>query len=566
MKISKTETVSDSGGKVNEEEHDYNNDLRLARRLKRRRIASENFRLTCGSYKASKQTINSDIKNNKNKGSVAEVVLLDSDYEGFLNDMAQEVDVDSDAGCADNVNGVDKDDVGEVLDPHYMIFLENLKEDGKSFVLELALGNGTSIVVRYEEENDSRNGLGVENLEDHQSEQNIETENILRSQLDKENNENPRVLRSNLARQMTESRGTVLRSNSRWRKTESRRQNLRGTSGREANGSASILNDVVEREKTQRSRTLRSNPRREDNGNVSILNVVKKEKTESPRTLRNNLRRENNKTRTILHGVVKREKVENSRPRRNVSRGEDRKTQNGLRDVETIDKKSLMAMENVKTETKGHVSCSANDFSGKRCRSNFVDKSYLQFANSLMKDGQNFLCTPEGGNKMAKDGDEGSSSDSEVIILDNDPILNGKSTPFESSKFCAPCVVIDDEGIMECHGSKQSQFRETLMAKLQMPFDNKECDALFRDASQRKPKQGARELRGRTVVFPADSDMPSYLELHDSLAKKVNQAGRDRRKILNLLRGFFYWLKNLSKEGAFLPWMDSQCLSTLPPV
>ncbi|XP_031272299.1 uncharacterized protein LOC116130729 [Pistacia vera] len=55
-------------------------------------------------------------------------------------------------------------------------------------------------------------------------------------------------------------------------------------------------------------------------------------------------------------------------------------------------------------------------------------------------------------------------------------------------------------------------------------------------------------------------------DLLQGLAKKVNQAGRDRRKILNLLRGFFYWLKNLCKEGAFLPWMDSQCLSTLPPV
>ncbi|KAJ0038315.1 hypothetical protein Pint_22763 [Pistacia integerrima] len=185
MKISKIETASDSSGKVNEEERVLSYDLRLARRWKRRRIASEKF--TCRSHKASKQTVNSDIKNNKNYGSAAEGVVVDSDYEVFLNDMVQYVDVDSDVGCANNVNDADKDDVGEVLDSQYMMFVDNLKEDGKSYMLDFAPNNGTSVVVRYEEENGSRNELVVENFEDHQSEGNIEIENILRSQLDKEN-------------------------------------------------------------------------------------------------------------------------------------------------------------------------------------------------------------------------------------------------------------------------------------------------------------------------------------------------------------------------------------------
>ncbi|XP_031258715.1 uncharacterized protein LOC116116801 [Pistacia vera] len=185
MKISKIETASDSSGKVNEEECVLSYDLRLARRCKRRHIASEKF--TYRSHKASKQTVNSDIKNNKNNGSAAEGVVVDSDYEVFLNDMVQYVDVDSDVGCANNVNDADKDDVGEVLDSQYMMFVDNLKEDGKSYMLDFAPNNGTSVVVRYEEENGSRNELVVENFEDHQSEGNIEIENILRSQLDKEN-------------------------------------------------------------------------------------------------------------------------------------------------------------------------------------------------------------------------------------------------------------------------------------------------------------------------------------------------------------------------------------------
>lgn len=443
MKITKIETASNSGGIVDEEEHDFKYDLRLARRWKRRRIASENFRPTHHSFKASKQTVNGDNNKKKKNGAVAEVVVVDSDYEEFVNDVVEDVHLDSDAGSADNLNGADKDYVGECLDPHYMIFLENLKEDGKSYVLELALANGNLVVVRYEEENGSRNGLGVENLEDSQSEENIGTENILRSQLDQEKIEYPRrSSKSNSARQISESRSMVPRSNSGWRKTESRRKNLRGTSGKEANGGSSILNDVVKSEKTKSPRTLRGNPRREDNGSFSILNVVKRETMDSPRTLRNNLRREENTTQTIFHGVVKREKVENPIPGRNVSRREDKKTQNRLRGFQTMDKKSRTAVENVKKEAEDHVSCSANDFSGKRCRSKFVDENYLKFLNSLTEDGQDFLCTPKGGNKMAKDEDEGSTSDSEVIILDNDPILDGKHTPFESSKFRGPCVCI----------------------------------------------------------------------------------------------------------------------------
>lgn len=69
---------------------------------------------------------------------------------------------------------------------------------------------------------------------------------------------------------------------------------------------------------------------------------------------------------------------------------------------------------------------------------------------------------------------------------------------------------------MECQGSEESEFRETLIAILQKPFDITEYEALWRDASQQKPMQGARELRGRTVVFPVDSDTASYLDQHDS--------------------------------------------------
>ncbi|GMY18860.1 villin-2 isoform X4, partial [Fagus crenata] len=50
------------------------------------------------------------------------------------------------------------------------------------------------------------------------------------------------------------------------------------------------------------------------------------------------------------------------------------------------------------------------------------------------------------------------------------------------------------------------------------------------------------------------------------LAKMIDLVECDRPKVLNLLRGFFYWLTNLSHHGAFQPWLDSSSLKMVPQV
>ncbi|KAI3951602.1 hypothetical protein MKX01_018718 [Papaver californicum] len=64
----------------------------------------------------------------------------DDRNEGFHVDIDREMEMDG--------NGID---VGDDLDPEYKMFLANLREDGKSYVLEMTGGKGNSVFVKYEE-------------------------------------------------------------------------------------------------------------------------------------------------------------------------------------------------------------------------------------------------------------------------------------------------------------------------------------------------------------------------------------------------------------------------------
>lgn len=184
-----------------------------------------------------------------------------------------------------------------------------------------------------------------------------------------------------------------------------------------------------------------------------------------------------------------------------------------------------------------------------------VDESYQEFLKFL-ENGQHLEYTPEDGKKVTY---EESDSESQVMILDTNPFSDGEPTP----------LVIDLDGeecIENLSGSKGSIFRNELMEILQKPYDRQEYEKLWQDASQQRPLQGVRILRFQNKSYPLDSNGKSYLQLHGDLASAINQAQCDNRRILNLLRGFFYWLQNVVREGSFKPWLDSSCLSTLPPV
>ncbi|KAK8624122.1 hypothetical protein V6N13_065476 [Hibiscus sabdariffa] len=193
------------------------------------------------------------------------------------------------------------------------------------------------------------------------------------------------------------------------------------------------------------------------------------------------------------------------------------------------------------------------------------------------KDVESFSYGSDGTSVHQMD-DEG-GSDLEILALDDDPYHEGQRTPFVSSK-CYQLLEVDEDSGNGNGTSAQSQFREKLMDLVKIPYDQNEFESLWQEVTHKRPVQGSRELRrGISKLYSTNTDGKSYLDWYKEpveivypvlvrltladLKGKVDEFGSDRCKVLHLLRGFFFWLKNTAHEGAFQPWMDSMYLNAL---
>ncbi|KAG4392770.1 hypothetical protein GLYMA_04G206551v4 [Glycine max] len=93
----------------------------------------------------------------------------------------------------------------------------------------------------------------------------------------------------------------------------------------------------------------------------------------------------------------------------------------------------------------------------------------------------------------------------------------------------------------EANGS--TLFREKLMEELKAPYCEEEYKRLLHDITVRKPVQHHRDLRGGIKIYEKPDLGKSFLGYHVDLAKKIETARDDHPGVLNLMRGFFYWLK-----------------------
>ncbi|KDP32869.1 hypothetical protein JCGZ_12161 [Jatropha curcas] len=202
-----------------------------------------------------------------------------------------------------------------------------------------------------------------------------------------------------------------------------------------------------------------------------------------------------------------------------------------------------------------------------KMKCDIVDPCYNTFLSSLKREGKYWVFMPESGGKVVYGEDEESSSDSEVIVMDNDPFADEDYSPFVSSK-SKPDDALYEDGkgcIKSSFRNGHSLFRESLLEILRKPYDEKEYEELLGEVYVHRPVKIEKDMRnGRTRVCLAGRS-PSYLDLHKDLHRKILEAGSNKSKILNLLRGFFYWLQNLAHEGQFKPWTDSSCLEVFPP-
>ncbi|XP_022745320.1 uncharacterized protein LOC111295832 isoform X2 [Durio zibethinus] len=198
------------------------------------------------------------------------------------------------------------------------------------------------------------------------------------------------------------------------------------------------------------------------------------------------------------------------------------------------------------------VRCKSSRAPSKKMNCDMIDESFQVFLDSGFNESDDTNIH----------GNDDESSDLEILAVDNIPFHEGNYTPFVPSK-CYQSLDGEEswDGIRT---SSQSQFREKLMDLLKNPCDPNEFENLWREVTCRKPVQGAKVLRyGRMKSYSTKTNGKSYLDWYKELGMKIDEFRHDRRKILFLLRGFFFWLKNTAHEGAFQPWLDALYLNAL---
>nr|GMC53050.1 transcriptional regulator ATRX homolog [Ipomoea batatas] len=113
--------------------------------------------------------------------------------------------------------------------------------------------------------------------------------------------------------------------------------------------------------------------------------------------------------------------------------------------------------------------------------------------------------------------------------------------------------------------SMQSPFRKKIINILKRPYNQSEYVELLKDVKVRKPILKNLELRdGRDMLYPTSKIGKSYLDHHKDLKKRLDEVRTDKHKRLNILRGFFFWLQNVTLVGVFKPWNDPTCLAIVP--
>ncbi|KAG6388637.1 hypothetical protein SASPL_150069 [Salvia splendens] len=133
-----------------------------------------------------------------------------------------------------------------------------------------------------------------------------------------------------------------------------------------------------------------------------------------------------------------------------------------------------------------------------------------------------------------EEGEGSSKSVPELVILDSDKVLNREiRSPFISDKLLHRSMDDDEfdfnEGSPEKTGD--GEFTKELLEVLRKPFDRV-------------------ELKRARETFKSGL----YACYHPDVQKRLTRYRYRRENCLTILRGFMFWLKNVSREGVFRPW------------
>ncbi|KAI5671205.1 hypothetical protein M9H77_11569 [Catharanthus roseus] len=108
-----------------------------------------------------------------------------------------------------------------------------------------------------------------------------------------------------------------------------------------------------------------------------------------------------------------------------------------------------------------------------------------------------------------------------------------------------------------------SDFRVQILEILRKPYDKEEHERLTQEITKQKCQHKHRDLpSGGIKFYPLDKMGKPLLDHHLVLKRKTEEAVavNDDLKQLNLLRGFLFWLHNLTNDEPLVPWNDKECV------
>ncbi|PHU19446.1 hypothetical protein BC332_10597 [Capsicum chinense] len=145
--------------------------------------------------------------------------------------------------------------------------------------------------------------------------------------------------------------------------------------------------------------------------------------------------------------------------------------------------------------------------------------------------------------KEHSDALEEAISENEVEILENVGAELGRGSSFNPF---VPSVQHLDATI------RDSGYRKECLNLLMRLYDEEEYKKLWKDIKMQLPSSSTNKRR------------ESLLSRHKAVNRAIKRTNHDKDKKLNIMRGFFFWLEHLTRQDAFQPWKDAECLQTMP--
>lgn len=186
----------------------------------------------------------------------------------------------------------------------------------------------------------------------------------------------------------------------------------------------------------------------------------------------------------------------------------------------------------------------------------------LNSATSVDGDKEYMSCKNTTNTPTVEDG--GNCSDPDVTILE--PYEVCEDTPFVPSKRYDSSYFeeLNPKDEVQIAAYDDSQFRRRLLEHLERPYDQQEYESLLLELCEKKKQERHFETRRRVVEsYHTEGVTTPYHVMYPDLTKAIAEESKNKRRILFLLRGFFFYMKNVCHMGSFQPWLDESCLELM---